>query len=242
MAGWPLIQVDNDEQDGTTQGLVVSQGGFLFVALGYFGVASYSIDAFGKLTFISKQDQGGWYEGTWGDGTFIYSVGSFGIRSYSVDGFGNLTFVDAHVNGVDYYKGCWGDGTFIYTGSFGNPPNGVLRSYSVDGFGNLTYKSGIAPIAGSYVDIWGDGTFIYVANGTGGVMVVTVDAFGVFTYIGVTPIVGAKPFVGAGGVWGDGSFIYARGSNGLATFTVDGGGNLTQVSLVDLNALLGGIS
>ena len=171
------------------------------------------------LAPIDFHDPGGYAEGVWGDGNFIYLANwGGGLHSYSADASGNLTHIDSHDSGGSAY-GVWGDGNFIYLANVGG-----LHSYSVDGSGNLTPIASHDP--GDYArGVWGDGNFIYLANGTGGLHTYSVDGSGNLSHID-----SHDPGDYAQGVWGDGNFIYlANGGGGLHTYSVDGSGNLTHI-------------
>jgi len=181
-------------------------------------------DGYYGLSYIDTDDQGDYYRGVWGDGSYIYcACDSAGLRSYSVDGSGNLTYIDTDDQG-DTYRGVWGDGSYIYVacGTAG------LRSYSVDGSGNLTYID--TDYQGNdYYSVWGDGSYIYCACYGDGLRSYSVDGSGNLTYIDTDDQGDYYR-----GVWGDGSYIYAAcGSAGLRSYSVDGSGNLTYIDTDD---------
>jgi len=173
--------------------------------------------------FIYKNvhDQGSYYTGVWGDGTFVFAgAGATGLVCYTVDGSGNFTYKDSDYRGSSHYKGVWGDGTYIYVAC----GNDGIRSYTVDGSGNLTYVD-VDYQSGDYRDVWGDGTYIYVASETTGLRSYS-QSSGIFTHEDVDDQGG--DYIG---VWGDGTFIYVACSfSGIRSYSADGSGNLTHIT------------
>jgi len=73
------------------------------------------------------QDDGGFYYGVWGDGTYIYTACSGdGIRAYSFDG-STFTLKDTQYDGGNYFS-IWGDETYVYAACYG----GGIRAYTFD--------------------------------------------------------------------------------------------------------------
>lgn len=203
---------------------VWGDGNFIYIGNSYNGLASYSVDGAGILTFIDKKDNGGtggWggteFKGVWGDGNFVYvATSQRGFRVYSVDGVGNLTFKHEKDFGTHVYD-VWGDGNFLYAGtanglySFSiNPTTGVATQIDqhIEGFGK-------------YIGVWGDGTAIYISvegsSPNPGLYRYTVDGAGNLTFVDKTFDFGTS--WAYKDVHGDGNFVYiAAGINGVASY------------------------
>lgn len=215
-----LTLLDTDYQGSSSYNRVWGDGNFIYVAAGYTGLLSYSVDGAGNLTFIDSDAQGiSPYLDVFGDGTYIYcACQGEGLRVYSVDGAGNLTHVDSDDQG-GLYNGVYCDGTYIICSCGADG----FRSYTRDAGGLLTFKER-EDQGGTYYGAYGDGTYLYAGRTTYGTHSYTIGANGVFT---------AKDADDQGGdyryVWADGSFIYVCLDGGqVMTYTVGANGVLTH--------------
>ncbi len=193
----------------------------IYAACGAGGVATYTRDADGVLTYVDVDDQGGVYYDVFHDGSFLYvAAGSLGILTYSVDASGNLTYIDADVQGGGDYRAVYKYGNFIYAAC---DTNNRIYVYTVDGSGNLTYKN--SQFTGNPKGVFADQSFVYVSTSSD-LLVYEVDSEANFTYkdgdsLGFVP----------GDVWHDGTFLFlACGTDGLYSYSVDQNG---QMSLLD---------
>ena len=176
------------------------------------------------LSNVGHIDNGGFAQGVWGYGTYIYVAnGSDGLRAYTFNGT-TITLAGSIDDGdVGHDAGAvWGDGTYIY---LANGPDG-LRAYTFNGT-TFTLASHIDS-GGSAEGVWGNGTYIYLAN-DGETRAYTFSGT-VFSSVGSIAAVGS-----ATNVWGDGTYIYISDyTDGLKAYTFNGTTFTLRGSINDL--------
>ncbi|MBS3748175.1 MAG: hypothetical protein KGY67_00560 [Candidatus Thermoplasmatota archaeon] len=202
-----------DSNNNSSYGWYQLQEDTLWMMLNYTWLkndAVYPVEFDPSFTLEDTQDDGGYYYGVWGDGTYIYTACHYlGVRAYSFDG-SSFTLKDTQDDGGIYFD-VWGDGDYIYTACY---DDGV-RAYSFDG-SSFTLKD-TQDNSGYYMDVWGDGSYIYTACGTSGVRAYSFD--GTSFSLEDTQDDGGD----YRGIWGDETYIYtACGASGVRAYSFDG--------------------
>ncbi len=202
-----------------------SSGVPLIYATSGGGIATFSVDSSGFITYLNWLNTGQTYcYCITGDGTYLYAGTRFDsyIITYTVSTSGVLTEVDRIGSSGSVYD-LWTDGSYVYAAS----SSGGLRTYSISG-GSLSFESA-HDAGGDYINVWGDGTYLYISNLNGSILSYTT---------GSTPALIDSYSLGGStnysGVSGDGNFIYmscynaGNGVYGLYSFSSTAG-NLTYL-------------
>lgn len=221
------LTLKDSDTAATATGVVVV-GGYVVVSCSGQGVKSYSVDGSGNLTLVDTDDQGGYADDIWSDGTYVYVANrTRGIEVYSLDGSGNLVHL-ANQNDASI-RYIFGDDNFLYAGTGDGVHTILVYEYSGS---TLTLKK-TNDLGGYYGarKMWSDGTYLYVGRSVDGLFSYSIAGDGTLTQVDAFVRSGFE----AHGVYGDGSFLYvcaeqfegaSHAWSGPALFTSDSNGKL----------------
>jgi len=177
-----------------------------------FNDSGYNSDSFTVLDTISSSGPDGYYNGLYGDGTYIY-ITQFenGLFAYTFNGtdlieVGSIDEVVSPAQG----RGIYGDGTYIYMAK----GSGGIVAYTFNGtdFSNVGSRDD-----GTTYNIWVNGSYIYAANSGSGLYVYSFDG-STFTVEDSIDDGGSAIFVS-----GTTDYIYiANYADGVRAYTFDG--------------------
>ena len=136
------------------------------------GLATFTIDGSGNLTFVDSDDQGNSYNDVWTDGNYIYIANPLGVMVYT-ESSGVLTYIGI-TDTVDSPARIAGDGNYIFV--MGGSSEWI-KVYAVGGGGSLTLVQTIEESGSRF-----EGAYYY-----DGYLYVCVYEKGLYTYSVTTP-------------------------------------------------------